>query len=289
MGLLFRMFAPRSAKKLRRAAHPVSLVTPRAVKKTKMAVVDVTHPVGATERAAKRQAVKTVRNPKKHGANGKASRSVQVSAEDVYLRILSEDPEFNTPIPASDASTAHLSPWNDPGLRGKIAICQAEAANEGFRSSTVVLPDIPSEGRTLGYLISSGGQAKPFLVVVAPNHRDASFKPLSGRYGSLVEAEMAIVGKPLSLMTLPQWTENGAVRAYVTNIRGEAALDGFKSQRVILPDVTNIKTVGHLADEDGRVRSFVFELKKRTVTWKFLPGVYDNLQLAQASAREQLG
>lgn len=61
MGMLFRMFAPKPLKKARRAAHPVSLMTPRPVKRAKMTAVNTTHPVGAVKRAGKRAAVKKVR------------------------------------------------------------------------------------------------------------------------------------------------------------------------------------------------------------------------------------
>ena len=37
MGMLFRMLAPKPLKKARRVAHPVSMVTPRPVKRAKMA------------------------------------------------------------------------------------------------------------------------------------------------------------------------------------------------------------------------------------------------------------
>jgi hypothetical protein len=55
MGMLFRMFAPKTLRKARRAAHPVSLVTPRSVKRVKMTAVDATHPAGAAKRAAVRK------------------------------------------------------------------------------------------------------------------------------------------------------------------------------------------------------------------------------------------
>lgn len=61
MGMLFRMFAPKSLKKARRATHPVSLMTPRPVKRAKMAAVNTANPAGAAKRAAKRTAVRTVR------------------------------------------------------------------------------------------------------------------------------------------------------------------------------------------------------------------------------------
>ena len=41
--------------------HPVSMVTPRPVKRAKMAAVDTTNPAGAAKRAAKRAAVRKVR------------------------------------------------------------------------------------------------------------------------------------------------------------------------------------------------------------------------------------
>jgi hypothetical protein len=59
--MLFRMFAPKPLKKARRAAHPVSLLTPRPVKRAKMTVVNTTHPVGAAKGAAERQVVSKVR------------------------------------------------------------------------------------------------------------------------------------------------------------------------------------------------------------------------------------
>ena len=61
MGLLFRMFAPKPVKRARRLAHPVSLVTPRAATRTKMAVVNAANPPGAAKRAAKTAAVRAVR------------------------------------------------------------------------------------------------------------------------------------------------------------------------------------------------------------------------------------
>ena len=61
MGMLFRMFAPKSAKKIRRAAHPVSAMTPRSVRKVKARATDVANPIGGVKRAGKRRAVKGVR------------------------------------------------------------------------------------------------------------------------------------------------------------------------------------------------------------------------------------
>lgn len=64
MGMLFRLFAPKSAKKVRRAAHPVSTMTPRPVRKAKARATDVANPAGGVKRAAKRKAVRTVRGSK---------------------------------------------------------------------------------------------------------------------------------------------------------------------------------------------------------------------------------
>lgn len=64
MGMLFRMFAPKSVKKMRRAAHPVSVMTPRSVRKAKARVTDVANPVGGVKRAGKRRAVRSVRGSK---------------------------------------------------------------------------------------------------------------------------------------------------------------------------------------------------------------------------------
>jgi hypothetical protein len=61
MGMLFRMLAPKPLKKARRVAHPVSMVTPRQVKRAKMAAVNTANPAGAAKRAAKRTAVREVR------------------------------------------------------------------------------------------------------------------------------------------------------------------------------------------------------------------------------------
>jgi hypothetical protein len=61
MGMLFRMFAPKSLKKARRATHPVSRMTPRPVRKAKMTAVNTANPGGAAKRAAKRAAVRKVR------------------------------------------------------------------------------------------------------------------------------------------------------------------------------------------------------------------------------------
>jgi hypothetical protein len=61
MGMLFRMFAPKPLKKARRAAHPISLMTPRPVKRAKMTAVNASHPAGAVKRAGKRAVVKKVR------------------------------------------------------------------------------------------------------------------------------------------------------------------------------------------------------------------------------------
>ena len=61
MGMLFRMFAPRSLKRARRFAHPVSLMTPRPVRRAKMTAVNAANPAGAAKRAAKRAAVRATR------------------------------------------------------------------------------------------------------------------------------------------------------------------------------------------------------------------------------------
>lgn len=61
MSLLFRMLAPKPLKKARRIAHPVSLVTPRAVRRAKMGAVNLANPAGAVKRKAKSDAVRLVR------------------------------------------------------------------------------------------------------------------------------------------------------------------------------------------------------------------------------------
>lgn len=61
MGMLFRMFAPKPLKKARRMTHPVSMVTPRSMKRAKMAAVNTANPAGAAKRAAKRAVVRKVR------------------------------------------------------------------------------------------------------------------------------------------------------------------------------------------------------------------------------------
>lgn len=81
MGMLFRLFAPRGLKKARRAMHPVSLLTPRPVRKAKMSLVDITHPVGATKRAAKRQVVRSVRGSSSHARTTPQQRSPRARAE----------------------------------------------------------------------------------------------------------------------------------------------------------------------------------------------------------------
>jgi hypothetical protein len=64
MGMLFRMFAPKPMKKMRRAAHPVSLLTPRPVRKAKARARDIANPVRGVKRAGKRKAVRSVRGSK---------------------------------------------------------------------------------------------------------------------------------------------------------------------------------------------------------------------------------
>lgn len=64
MGMLFRLFAPSSAKKARRAMHPVSVATPRSVRKVKARSTDFANPAGGMKRAGKRKAVKAVRRSK---------------------------------------------------------------------------------------------------------------------------------------------------------------------------------------------------------------------------------
>jgi len=61
MGMLFRMLAPKPVKKLRRAAHPVSMLTPRPVQRAKMTAVNAANPAGAVKRASKSAVVKKVR------------------------------------------------------------------------------------------------------------------------------------------------------------------------------------------------------------------------------------
>lgn len=61
MGMLFRMFAPKPLKRARRLTHPVSLVTPRPVRRAKMVAVNTANPAGAVKRASKRSAVRSVR------------------------------------------------------------------------------------------------------------------------------------------------------------------------------------------------------------------------------------
>jgi hypothetical protein len=61
MGMLFRMFAPKGLKRARRMTHPVSLLTPRPVRRAKMTAVNIANPAGAAKRAAKRSVVRKAR------------------------------------------------------------------------------------------------------------------------------------------------------------------------------------------------------------------------------------
>jgi hypothetical protein len=64
MGMPFRLFAPSSAKKARRAMHPVSAATPRPVRKAKARATDIANPAAGVRRAGKRRAVRSVRSSK---------------------------------------------------------------------------------------------------------------------------------------------------------------------------------------------------------------------------------
>jgi hypothetical protein len=82
MGMLFRMFAPKPLKKARRVAHPVSMVTPRPVKRAKMAAVNTANPAGATKRATKRAIVREVR-----GSGGSVGRVLSPQASRVVVGV----------------------------------------------------------------------------------------------------------------------------------------------------------------------------------------------------------
>jgi hypothetical protein len=64
IGMLFRMLAPKSAKKARRAMHPVSAATPRPVRRAKARAGDIANPVAGVKRAGKRKAVRSARKSK---------------------------------------------------------------------------------------------------------------------------------------------------------------------------------------------------------------------------------
>lgn len=61
MGLLWRLFAPKSLKRARRSArrvaHPVRTLTPKPIKQVRRAAYTATHPVSATTSALERAAV----------------------------------------------------------------------------------------------------------------------------------------------------------------------------------------------------------------------------------------
>jgi hypothetical protein len=99
MGMLFRMLAPKPAKKIRRLAHPVSLLTPRPVGRAKVAVVNAANPSGAVKRAAKREIVAMLHAPvtapqaTPTTRGGAASRS-GVAASPPALPAVASDPWF---------------------------------------------------------------------------------------------------------------------------------------------------------------------------------------------------
>jgi hypothetical protein len=80
MGMLFRMFAPKPLKRARRATHPGSLLTPRSVKRVKRTAMNVANPLGATKRAAKTSAVRTVRG-RPSGKGRRATVKLQYRCE----------------------------------------------------------------------------------------------------------------------------------------------------------------------------------------------------------------
>lgn len=61
MGMLFSMFAPKGVKSARRMTHPVSLLTPRPVRRAKVTAVNIASPAGAAKRAVKRSVVRRAR------------------------------------------------------------------------------------------------------------------------------------------------------------------------------------------------------------------------------------
>ena len=80
MGLLWRLFAPKSAKKARRsvrkATHPVRTLTPRPVKQVRRAAFQATHPWEAAERGVENQIVHAARG----GRRSPGQRSPSVAA-----------------------------------------------------------------------------------------------------------------------------------------------------------------------------------------------------------------
>lgn len=84
MGLLFRMLAPRPLKQVRRLAHPVSLMTPRAVQRAKMMGVNAANPVCGFKRAAETALVSGVRG------SGSRSRVSYVSQRVGHARCVAD-------------------------------------------------------------------------------------------------------------------------------------------------------------------------------------------------------
>src|SRR5690348_13957598 len=76
MGFLFRLLAPKPLKKVRRAMHPVSLLTPRPVRNVKRTAAKVVNPVGAIGDAFENEALRLARGKKRpRGGRGADRRS----------------------------------------------------------------------------------------------------------------------------------------------------------------------------------------------------------------------
>jgi hypothetical protein len=124
VGLLWRLFAPKPLKKarrtVRRATHPVGLITPKPVKKVRHAISTVAHPIEAAEFAVENQIVRAVRGGGRRSTKAQPTRSDGLPARFTQEWIERTMPRLDRQQAAHVISVMRARGWSDDELRRRV-------------------------------------------------------------------------------------------------------------------------------------------------------------------------
>lgn len=195
MGLLWRMLAPRPAKRMRRAVYratnPMSYVTPRPVKQVRRAAFSVTHPWEVVERGVENAIVDAARARPARSGTPRAGQPLAAAFEDGYegtfaitagaLDEVVEHARSSSPLlccgligDSDDGISVHRGQNTSPTPAaswdmtvGEFIRLEDEIAEEGGEPIAVYHSLSPAYARNLDYLTEGSPLRVPFLLCFA--------------------------------------------------------------------------------------------------------------------------
>lgn len=219
MGVLWRMLAPRPAKRMRRAvyraANPVSYITPRPVKQVRRAAFSVTHPWEVVERGVEDAIVDAARGRPARSMTPRAGQPLVAAFEDGYegtfaitagaLDEVVQHARSTSPLlccglvgDSDDGISVHrgenTSPTPDQSWDmtvGEFIRLEDEIAEEGGEPIAVYHSLSPAYARNLDYLTEGSPLRVPFLLCFASD--PPQFRVFELVRGRLAELQIELI------------------------------------------------------------------------------------------------